>query len=259
MNTISMFVDHQGIATITLNKPSTHNAFDEEMIAELNAAMKQLDKEDDVKVLLIKSNGRHFSAGADINWMKQVATYSQDKNIKEAAFLGEFFYKIYHFKKPTVAMVQGNTYGGGIGILACCQMVIASSDAKFCFSEVKLGLIPSLITPYIINAIGVRQARAYFLSAKLFDAATALNLGLVHEVAPINELENRTQDWINALLKNGPIAMNTVHNLLKPLESIPISPLVVTLTAEKIAQIRVSEEGQEGLSAFLEKRPPNWI
>lgn len=248
-----------GIATLTLNRSEVRNAMNDEMINELNAALKSLGENNAVKVLIIKSAGDIFCAGADLNSMKAMLSYTTEENVQDALNLGEFFYQLYHFNKPTIAVVQGNAFGGGIAIMACCNIAIAAENADFCFSEVKMGLIPSLITPYIVNAIGVRLARTYFMSAMYFNARTALQMGLCHEVVAKEDLENHTHQWVSTILKNGPIAMHTIQTLLRPLEAIPISPLVVKLTAEKIAQIRVSPEAQEGLSAFLEKRTPAWI
>ena len=259
MTTVLSEISEDGIATITLNRPQQHNAMDGEMVSQLNETLGNLQKNPHIRALVLKGNGKNFSAGADLSWMQKMVNFSIEENIKEANALGQCFYQLYHCKFPTIAVVQGAAIGGGVGLAAACQVVLASSEAKFCFSETKLGLVPALIMPYIINAIGVRQTRAYFLTAMPFDSQTALRLGLCQEVASPETLEDRLQIWLSTLLQNGPIALQTVNSLLEPLELLPITPLMVNITAEKIASVRVSDEGQEGLKAFLEKRKPYWI
>jgi methylglutaconyl-CoA hydratase len=228
------------------------------MIAKMNQALIELADNHLVKVLVVNSSGKTFSAGADVSWMQKMAHYDHAQNFRDAKALGKLMYQLYHFNKPTIAKVQGHAYGGGVGLIACCNIAITADSARFCFSEVKLGLIPAVISPYIINAIGTRFARAYFLSANTFDAKLAQQMGLCHEVVPLAALDNATISMINQLLQNGPKALLAVNSLMNELQSIPITENLANMTAEKIARLRVSAEGQEGLSAFLEKREPSW-
>jgi methylglutaconyl-CoA hydratase len=259
MNTILQNIDTHGVGTITLNRPEQHNAFDDHMVNELTKAVEAMKNNPVVRILLLKSTGKSFSAGADLQWMRKMAQFSPDENFQDAHALGKLLFELYHFPKPTIAMVQGPAFGGGIGLIACCHIVIASREASFCFSETKLGLIPAIISPYIINAIGVRQARAYFLSAKTIAPPMALQLGLCHEVVEPVQLPKRALEWIHLLLQNGPHALQEVNQLLNRLQPFPITLDMVTETSHKIAALRASSEGQEGLNAFLEKRKPNWI
>ncbi len=248
-------IQSNGLGTIMLNRPERHNAFDDKMIIELSNAFKQMEQSPVVKIILLKSEGKSFSAGADLDWMRRMAHFSVDENLKDAGNLNELMHTIYHCFKPTVAMVQGATFGGGLGLIACCNIAIASDNAKFCFSETKLGLIPAVISPFVINAIGARQARALFLSAELFDANKAMALGLVHHVVDASQLNAATLELINNLLKNGPHALKAVNTLINKLS---ITPEIANLTVQKLIEVRTSPEGIEGLSAFLEKRSPSW-
>lgn len=259
MNTLLSHVDEFGVATIILNRPQTHNAFNEQMIAEITECFEQLIKDTSVNIIVLKSEGKSFCAGADINWMQNIAGFSREENVKDAAKLAHMMHTIYHCPKPTIASVHGNAFGGGVGLVACCHIAIVASDANFCFSEVKLGLIPAVISPYIINAIGASFARALFLSGRTFNAQAALAMGLCHDVTDKEDLERCTQEWVQLLRQNGPQAMCAVNKLMNELEPMPISPHIANMTAQKIADIRVSEEGQEGLNAFLEKRKPRWV
>lgn len=247
-----------GIATITLHRPEQHNAFNALMIQELLEIIEQAKNDNQVRILVLKSEGKNFSAGADLQWMQEMAEYGRAENYRDAQTLGHLLFTLYYFPKPTIVLVQGATYGGGIGLIACCHIAIATEDASFCFSEVKLGLIPAVISPYIINAIGLRQTRAYFLSANIISAQRAHQMGLCHELVPAEQLSSRAADWIHALLHNGPSALTEVNHLLNHLQPIPITPGTVTYTAQKIAQLRESSEGKEGIAAFLEKRKPQW-
>ncbi|MBS0289989.1 MAG: enoyl-CoA hydratase/isomerase family protein [Proteobacteria bacterium] len=245
--------NHVGI--ITLNRPERHNAFDETMIKQLTNAFNAMEQNPLVKIILLTSQGKSFSAGADLAWMQRMVKFSQEENLQDATTLQTLMQTIYDCLKPTVAMVQGNAFGGGVGLVACCQWVIAAENAKFCFSEVKLGLIPAIISPFIINAIGARAARAYFLSAKTFDALTAKQLGLCHEVVALERLETHTFEVIADLLHHGPQALKAVNALFNQLPA----PEIAKITIQKLVEIRTSQEGQEGIKAFLEKRKPNWV
>jgi len=256
--TILTSIDQKGVATLTLNRPECHNAFDDVMINEMIHALLQLEEDKAVKIIVLKSTGKNFSAGADLTWMQKMAHFTEDENIHDAMRLGKLMYTLYYCQKPTIAMVQGAVYGGGVGLVACSHIAIASTDATFCFSEAKLGLIPAVISPYIINAIGIRQTRAYFLTANSFDATTAKQIGLCFEVVKRETLEEKTNDLILTLLHNGPTSVQSINSLLKELSPHPITELIVEKTVQRIASIRVSPEGQEGLKAFLEKRKPAW-
>ncbi|MCS5712396.1 enoyl-CoA hydratase-related protein [Candidatus Berkiella aquae] len=258
-DTILVEKNQHGVATLTLNRPQVHNAFNETMIAQMTESLHQLAIDHSVRILVLKSTGKHFSAGADLAWMRKMMQYDATANFQDALALGKLMYHLHHFPKPTLAIVQGNAYGGGAGLIACCHIAITASIAEFCFSEVKLGLIPAVISPYVIQAIGQRHARAYFLSANTFNAATALQMGLCHEVVAIEELETKAHEMITRLLQNGPHALQAVNQLMNHLQTPSIDEDLVHMTAKTIAMLRISPEGQEGLNAFLEKREPSWV
>lgn len=252
-------INDSGVATLTLNRPEVHNAFDDVFIAELIASLKELEANPQVRLLLLAANGKSFSAGADLGWMRRMADYSREENLQDALQLAELMKRLDSFSKPTVALVQGAAYGGGVGLVACCDMVFASEKASFCLSEVRLGLIPAVISPYVISAIGSRHARRYFLSAEPFGAEQAQRLNLVHEVVDSSELESRAAEFCAALLKNSPAAMAAAKELVAAVGCGPIDEAMIHDTAERIANTRASAEGREGLSAFFEKRKPDWV
>lgn len=258
-NPLLLDLNSQGVATLTLNRPEVHNAFNEELIASMTKALQQFATDPRVKILILKSTGKHFSAGADLSWMQKMATYDHQANVQDAKALAKLMFVLHHFPKPTIALVQGNAYGGGAGLIACCHIVIAAASAQFCFSEVKLGLIPAVISPYVVQAIGQRQARAYFLTAKLFDADCALRIGLCHEVVIDDQLQQAGEKMLTCLLRNSPQALQAVNQLMNKLQSPVIDEALLDWTAQTIANLRISAEGQEGLKAFLEKREPAWI
>jgi methylglutaconyl-CoA hydratase len=247
-----------GVFTITLNRPEIHNAFDEQFIKEFIKVITTIQNDSTVKIVLIRANGKNFSAGANLHWMKKMAQYSEKDNYADSLQLAKLMQQLYELTKPTIAVVQGQTFGGGLGLIACCDIAIACSDASFCFSEVKLGLIPAVISPYVIKAIGQRSAQRYFLTAELFDAHEAHRIGLIHQIVNTEELESHTNTLCNLLLQNSPCAIIAAKKLIHEISSVPIDETVSQLTAKNIAAIRVSKEGQEGLQAFLEKRKPNW-
>lgn len=242
----------QQVATITLCRPDCHNAFDELMIEELTQHFSAVERDPEVRVVLLTGEGKSFSAGADLAWMKKAAHYSKVENQKDAKLLATMLKTLYELKKPTIAVVNGTAFGGAIGLIACCDIVLAGETAQFCFPEVKLGLAPAVISPFVIAAIGPRAARRYFLTAELFSAKTAQTLGLVHEV--VNNPEEKANQICHQLLQNGPKAIQAIKQLLKK----PIEPALAKKTVELIAKLRTSPEGQEGLAAFLEKRKPSW-
>ena len=252
------------IATLTLNRPQVRNAFDDVTIQLLNQHIEHLAQNEQVKILLLRGQGDHFCAGADVQWMQKMQTYSLSQNQEDALKFAKLMHNLFNFPKPVICFVHGAVYGGGIGLAACSDIVIASDNAQFCFSEVKLGLVPAVISPYIIAAIDARQAKRYMLTAEVFDAKTAKNLGLVHEIADVmianlSQVEDILQAWIDILQKNGPEALMKCKALFQHFNTNPkFDEEALTFTASLIAEIRVSKEGQEGLKAFLEKRKPNW-
>lgn len=252
-------IDPRGIATVTLNNPDKHNVFDDVIISKLNEIFLALDGQANVRVVILAAAGKSFSAGADLNWMKRTATYSSAENLNDAKVLATMLHNLNALSKPTIAKVQGVTFGGGVGLVSCCDIAIASDQASFSLSEVKLGLVPATISPYVVNAIGNRAARRYFMTAERFDAATAEKIGLLSEVVSGAELDNTVEAIAASLLANGPIALTTVKQLLSDIQHQPIDTALIQKTSLLIADIRRSEEGQEGLSAFLEKRSPNWV
>ena len=247
-----------GVATITLNRPDIHNAFDDVLIADLTAKIETLNVDPAVRVIILTGAGKSFSAGADLNWMKRMAGYSHAENLADSLALAKLMKVLNFASKPTIALVNGAAFGGGVGLAACCDIVIASDRASFCLSEVKLGLIPAVISPYVVEAIGVNQARRYFLTAERFNAQTAQQIGLEHEIVSGDELAARGQEMANTLLANGPDAIHAAKNLIYAVANRPISNDVIDDTAHRIADQRASAEGREGVGAFLEKRPANW-
>ena len=247
-----------GVATITLNRPEIHNAFDDEFIRELTEAIRLININDNVRILVIDANGKSFSAGADLNWMKRMSNYSWEQNYQDSLKLAGLMQKLHDCKKTTIAIVQGAAFGGGVGLVACCDIVLASDKAVFCLSEVKLGLIPSVISPYVVKAIGERNSKRYFATAEKFDANEAKSIQLIHKVYPCDQLSDQAQDYINRVLANGPKAMYESKRLINHVYNQPITEELVLDTAQRIADIRASVEGKEGVSAFLEKRPANW-
>jgi methylglutaconyl-CoA hydratase len=256
---IQTTIDDLGRATLTMNRPELHNAFDDAIICAMTVELKRLDADPQVRVVVLAANGKSFSAGADLGWMRRMAEYSRDENLADAKALSGLMHTLNSLSKPTVALVQGAVYGGGVGLVACCDIALAAPHAKFCLSEVKLGLIPAVISPYVVAAMGNRAARRYFLTAEIFAAEEACRLGLVHEVVGETELTERGEELTELLLRNGPAALNAAKKLIATVARGPIDDVLITDTAERIADIRASDEGKEGLSAFLEKRKPSWV
>lgn len=251
-------VNPRGIATLTLNRPEIHNAFDDEMVGSLIFHLETLSKREELRALILHSKGKHFSAGADLNWMRRMKDQPYEENIKDAEQLAKLMFILDHFPQPTVVGIQGAAFGGALGLIACCDIAVASSTAYFALSEVQLGLVPAVISPYVIRAIGARAARKWFLTGEKFSSNEAMQMGLVHEVTEWPSPAIRAQDCVEILLKNAPNAVKAAKALIFQVENQPLTEKLVTYTAQLIAQIRVSDEGQEGLAAFLEKRPPRW-
>jgi len=250
--------DANGVATVVLARAQKHNAFDEHIIAELREIFLTLDEDESVRAVVLAAKGKSFSAGADLNWMRRMAGYNYNDNLYDARALADMLAALNTLRHPTIARVQGPAYGGAVGLVACCDIAFATPAATFCLSEVKLGLIPAVISPYVIEAIGQRASRRYFQTAEVFSAATAQHLGLVTEVYDDTLLDNAVSTCVNNLLVNGPVAMREAKALIFDVSNKAIDEHVIHHTSDRIASIRVSEEGQEGLTAFLEKRSPNW-
>ena len=248
------------LGIVTLNNPDKHNAFDDVLINDLTTAFQSLDVNAAVRAVILSAVGKSFSAGADLNWMKRVAASSQADNLRDATALGKLMRTLHGLSKPTIARVQGAALGGGVGLVACCDIAIGSSRASFSLSEARLGLIPAVISPYVIAAIGERAAHRYFLTAERFDAAEAFRLGLLHELAPDDDaMDDKINDIVTALLLCGPQAITESKHLISAVANQRIDDVVVADTTQRIARVRSSIEGKEGVSAFLDKRKANWV
>lgn len=245
------------VARLVLTNAEKHNAFDDDLIEGLIGGFLLLGAAKDVQVVVLEAEGRSFSAGADLNWMKRMASYGPDENLSDARMLGRLMQTINFLPKPVVAKVQGAAFGGGVGLAACCDIAIGSERASFCLSETKLGLIPGVISPYVVSAIGARAARRYFMTAERFDAQEALRLGLLHQVVPEDRLDAAVDQMVETLLQVGPRAAGAAKDLVFTVDR-PIDEDVIEETARRIAEIRGTDEAQEGMNAFLEKREPAW-
>lgn len=246
-----------GVATLCLNRPEKHNAFDDTVIQELLTHLKRLADQPGLRALVLKAEGKHFCAGADLAWMKRMATLTHDENLTDAQQLAALMAALNDFPAPTICRVQGAAYGGAIGLIACCDIAIASENARFCLSEVKLGLAPATIAPYVVAAMGARTCRRLFLTAEVFDAPTAKQSGLLHQVVTLGELDQSVDAMLSHILRTGPVASRAAKQLVKRLSDVETD--VASWTSALISDLRVSEEGQEGLGAFFEKRTPSWI
>ncbi|NWN92375.1 gamma-carboxygeranoyl-CoA hydratase [Marinobacter adhaerens] len=250
----------QGVTEIVLNRPDKRNAFDDVIIQQLINAITDVDTDSETRVVILRSEGKHFSAGADLGWMRRMADNSQQENLDDSRQLAHLMDRLNHLTKPVIGLVQGAAFGGAVGLAACCDIVIATEKSSFCLSEVKLGLIPAVISPYVVRAIGERQARRYFISAEVFSAREAERFGLVHSVCDdVDAMNARCDEMLKQLAQNGPEAMQAAKDLVFAVSHKTIDSTVIDDTAHRIADIRVGQEGQEGLSAFLNKRRANWI
>jgi methylglutaconyl-CoA hydratase len=247
------------IGRITLNRPDVRNAFNDSVIAEVTAAFAELGQRDDVRCIVLAAEGTAFCAGADLNWMRKMADYSRDENLADAAKLAEMLRTIYECPKPTVARVQGDTYAGGMGLVAACDIAVSVDTANYCLSEVKLGLIPATISPYVIRAMGARAAHRYFLTAERFSAAEALRIGFVHELVTADQLDAKVLELTTALCNASPNAVKVCKKLVQDVAQRDISQPLIDATVAGIADIRSSLEGKEGVSSFLQKRKPRWL
>jgi methylglutaconyl-CoA hydratase len=245
------------VASVTLNRPEVHNAFNEVMIAELIEIFKQVSTDDSIRVVVLTGNGKSFSAGADLNWMKKMINYSYEENMDDSLKLAELFHLMYSCPKPVIARVNGAAIGGGTGLVAVCDIAIAAENAKFSLSEVKLGLVPACISPYVIRKVGEGRCREFFLTGERLIAKRAMELGLVNQVVPSEELDQAVQEKANQLISSGPKAIAMCKELLKNVPGMDFDK-AKTYTADMIARMRIGDEGQEGMNAFLEKRKPKW-
>lgn len=256
--TVEIHTDPRGFATLWLNRPDKNNAFDAQMIRELILALDEVQADASLRFMLIRGRGKHFSAGADLAWMQQSAQLDYTANLNDARELAELMYNLAKLKIPTLAVVQGAAFGGAVGLVSCCDMAIGSEDALFCLSEVRIGLAPAVISPFVVQAIGERAARRYALTAERFSGVCAQQIGLLAECYPLAELEQKVDQWIDNLLLNSPQAMRASKDLMREVGNGELTPALRRYCENAIARIRVSAEGQEGLQAFLEKRPAAW-
>ena len=247
------------VATITLTQPDVRNAFSDEVIADITKAFTFVGQQEQVRAVVLAAEGPAFCAGANLNWMRAMADYTREENLVDAGKLAEMLRVIYECPKPTIARVQGDVYAGGMGLVACCDMAVAASNAGFCLSEVKIGLIPATISPYVIRAMGPRASHRYFLTGERFDAAEALRIGFVHQVVEADALDGAVDGLLKHLLSAGPAAVRACKKLVLDVAEREVNAGLIKATVEGIADIRASAEGKEGVQAFLNKRKPNWL
>jgi methylglutaconyl-CoA hydratase len=257
-NHILTEIREDGVATVTLNRAEVHNAFNDTVIADLTGVLRRLGDDNKVRAVVLRAEGKSFSAGADLGWMQRMAGYGHAENLADAGALAELMRVLNFLPKPTVSRVQGAAFGGGVGLIACCDIAIASDAASFSLSEVRLGLIPAVISPYVVAAIGERAARRYFLTAERFGADEALRIGLVHQVVPADQLDSAVDTILTRLSEGGPAAQRAAKDLIFAVAHRPVDAGLIHDTAERIATVRASSEGREGLAGFLEKRKPAW-
>jgi methylglutaconyl-CoA hydratase len=257
-STLEISIAHR-VAVIWMAREKVRNAFNEVMIAETTETFRALAADNDVRAIVLAGRGPAFCAGADLDWMRRMAGYSDAQNRADAAQLAQLMRTIYECPKPTIARVHGDAYAGGIGLLAVCDMAIAATEANFCLSETKLGLIPAVISPYVLRAMSPQHARRYFVTAERFDAAEAYRIGLVHDIAPLEQLDGRINEVLGALMQTSAHAAREAKRLVREVAGRPIDDELLADTAERIAAARASEDGREGIQAFLEKRKPRWL
>ncbi|MBN9462446.1 MAG: enoyl-CoA hydratase/isomerase family protein [Burkholderiales bacterium] len=249
----------RGIALIRLNRPELRNAMNDVLIGELADAVERAVDDGEVRVIVLAGRGKAFCAGGDLNWMKRARELTPEQAREDSAALARLLRALYESPKPVVARVHGAAFAGGMGLVAACDIAVASTDTRFCLSEVKLGLIPAMISPYVVRAIGEANARRYFLTAEVFDAAEAFRIGLVHDLAAPDELDAKVDALLGHLLLGGPQALGQAKRLIRDVAARPIDDALTDDTAARIAALRASDEGQEGIAAFFEKRRPSWV
>ena len=256
----ALLVSTEGhVARITLNRPDVRNAFNDEVIAELTQAFTQVGQDPQVRAVVLAADGPAFCAGADLNWMRRMADYTRAENLADAGALAEMLRTIHSCLKPTIARVQGDVFAGGVGLVAACDMAVSVDTATYCLSEVKLGLIPATISPYVIRAMGARAAQRYFLTAERFSAAEARRIGMVHEVVSADQLDAKVAELTQALISASPNAVRSCKMLVNEVAGRDIDAALIAKTVEGIADIRSSTEGKEGVQSFLQKRKPSWL
>ena len=251
-------VQSGGVARVTLDRPQIRNAFDDALISALTSALRELDADESVRAVVLAGNGPAFCAGGDLNWMKRMAGYGYDENLRDAQALADLMKTLDRMRKPTIARVHGPAYAGGVGLVAACDIAIGVPEATFCLSEAKLGLSPATISPYVVRAMGERMARRYFLTAEVFDASEALRIGLLTAVSPSEKLDGEIEEILRHLMQSGPQALVKIKDLIRAVTAGPVDDAMIADTAKRIAEIRVSPEGREGVASFLEKRKPSW-
>ena len=250
---------NSGVATVTLTQPEIRNAFSDEVILEITEAFRVAGERPDVRAIVLAAEGPAFCAGANLNWMRRMADYTRAENLQDAGVLAEMLRTIYTCPKPTIARIQGDVYAGGMGLVACCDMAVAADSAGFCLSEVKIGLVPGTIAPYVLRAMGPRAGHRYFLTGERFDAAEALRIGFVHQVVPLDHLDAAVDGLLRSLMVAGPEAVRACKKLVLDVAEREINAQLIAATVESIADIRASDEGKEGVQAFLSKRKPAWL
>lgn len=259
-NTVLLERDDDGIAWVTLNRPEVHNAFDEMMITRLREIFQILEEDNHCRAVVLRGAGKSFCAGADLDWMKRASDFSHNENLADAEYLAAMLNSLYSLNKMTIACVRGVAMGGGLGLLSCCDLVIADTEARFALSEVKIGLIPATISPYVLTAMGPRNARRYFQTGERFKGQRAYDLGLVHELVTSEEgMDEQLKIILDHVRTGGPFAMREAKRLIMDFADQPLSAAMMQDSAERIAAIRARPEAKEGLNSFLEKRQPDWI
>ena len=256
---LNLIIDDRGVATITLNRPDLHNAFNDELIVKITEAFKNLDQDNKVRLIVLTGEGASFCAGADLNWMKKMKDYSEEENYQDSLKLSSMFWTINNCKKPVVGRINGHALGGGVGLVSCCDYVVASKDALLGLTEVRLGLVPAVISPFVVNKMGESFSRAFFMSGEKFTAEKAMMMGLVHEVVELSALNESMEKVIKSFLTAAPGAAVVAKDLVFKNKLMPMGKELQEFTCRTIAKIRTGSEGQEGMSAMLEKRKANWM
>jgi len=260
MNTSALTIERDGpVVRVFLNRPEVRNAFNDAVITELTGAFRAFANEPSLRAVILGGHGKAFCAGGDLAWMRSMADYSWEQNRADASALAEMLWTIYRCPLPVIGRIHGDCYAGGVGLAACCDVLVAAEGMNFCLSEAKIGLLPATIGPYVIKALGEQAARRYFITAERFDAATAKALGFVHEVVPAESIDAKVGEIVQAIVANGPAAVKACKQLVQDLAGQPITEALRADTARRIADIRASDEGKEGVQAFLNKRPPAWL